>query len=185
MNPAGAKLFGAESPEQLVGKSVWDFVPPGSREMVMKRYQQMREKGQKAPSIEQKLTRLGSLPVELILTPQVESLSLPADIDLQLLRITQESLTNVRKHASASNADVSLQIDDGILKLTISDDGKGFSPDDVLANHQPHFGLSTMRERAEAIGAEFRLDSELETGTCVAVWLAVKDLAWAEQPKEN
>ncbi len=130
-------------------------------------------------------SRLSELPVELVLGPQAESLSLSADIDLQLLRIVQESLTNVRKHTSASSVRVSLQIDDGILELTISDDGKGFTPEDVLAKHHPHFGLSTMRERAEAIGAEFHLDSEPETGTCVAVRLVLKDLSRAEQPKEN
>ncbi|MCP4540200.1 MAG: HAMP domain-containing protein [Chloroflexi bacterium] len=129
-------------------------------------------------------SRLSGLPVELALAPKIANLSLTADTDLQLLRIVQESLTNVRKHASASSIGVSLQIDDGILELTVSDDGLGFTPDDVLSNHQPHFGLSTMRERAEAIGAEFHLNSEPQAGTCVAVRLAVKNLSRAE-PKEN
>jgi two-component system nitrate/nitrite sensor histidine kinase NarX len=90
-----------------------------------------------------------------------------------LLRIVQEALTNVRKHASATNAWISLRISDGVLELTVSDDGQGFDPDHVPTTHRPHFGLSTMRERAEAIGAEFDLDSEPGAGTRVTVRLSV------------
>jgi len=118
-------------------------------------------------------SRLSGLPVELAIAPAVESLSLTAEIELQLLRIVQEALTNVRKHASATNAWISLRINDGVLELTVSDDGQGFDPDHISTTHRPHFGLSTMRERAEAIGAEFDLDSEPGAGTRVTVRLSV------------
>jgi signal transduction histidine kinase len=121
-------------------------------------------------------SRLSGLLVELAIAPAVESLSLTAEIELQLLRIVQEALTNVRKHASATNAWISLRINDGVLELTVSDDGQGFDPDHVRIIHRSHFGLSTMRERAEAIGTEFDLDSEPGAGTRVTVQLAVKDL---------
>jgi PAS domain S-box-containing protein len=58
MNSAGAKLFGAKDVDQLIGKSVWDFVPPESKEIVEDRYRQMREKGTEAPQIGLGLTRL-------------------------------------------------------------------------------------------------------------------------------
>ena len=118
-------------------------------------------------------SRLSGLPVELAIAPAVESLSLTAETELQLLRIVQEALTNVRKHASATNAWISLRLNDGVLELTVSDDGQGFDPDRVRTTHRPHFGLSTMRERAEAIGAEFDLDSEPGAGTRVMVRLPV------------
>jgi len=121
-------------------------------------------------------SRLSGLPVELAIAPAVESLSLTAETELQLLRIVQEALTNVRKHASATKVWISLQISDGVLEMTVSDDGQGFDPDRVPTTHRPHFGLGTMRERAEAIGAEFDLDSEPGAGTRVTVRLAVKDL---------
>ncbi len=118
-------------------------------------------------------SRLSGLPVELALAPAVESLALTTEIELQLLRIVQESLSNVRKHASATKAWISLRINDGVLELTVSDDGKGFDPDRVRTTHWPHFGLSTMRERAETIGAEFDLDSKPGAGTRVTVRLSV------------
>ena len=120
-------------------------------------------------------SQLGDVPVEVVVAPGVESLPLTSEAELQLLRIVQEALTNVRKHASATQAWVSLRINDGVLELTVGDNGKGFDVEDHGLNHRSRFGLSTMRERAEAIGAEFNLDSEPGTGTRVTVRLAVRE----------
>jgi len=70
---------------------------------------------------------------------------------------------------------VSLEVNDGVLELTICDNGKGLDVKDHHLEDQPHFGLSTMRERAEAIGAEFNLSFEMGAGTCVMVRLAVRE----------
>jgi Rrf2 family protein len=118
-------------------------------------------------------SRLCDLPVELAFDPEIERLSLAAEIELQLLRIVQESLTNVRKHASATRVWISVQMDVDVLELTVRDDGKGFDPGCLPTTHWPHFGLSTMRERAGAIGAEFYLDSKPGTGTLITVRMAV------------
>jgi signal transduction histidine kinase len=120
---------------------------------------------------------LCGVPVEVAVTPTVESLPLTTETELQLLRIVQEALTNIRKHASAARAWVSLQSYDNTLELTVGDDGMGFEPQHVRSNRRPHFGLSTMRERAEAVGAEFHLDAEPGAGTRVTVRLAVEDLS--------
>jgi signal transduction histidine kinase len=125
-------------------------------------------------------SRLSGLPVELALEPGAENLSLPPEIELQLLRIAQEALANVRKHASATRAWISVQIDRGVLQLTVSDDGQGFDPDQVQATLRPHFGVGSMRERAEAIGAGFDLDSKPGAGTRVTVQLSIDDLSSAE-----
>jgi signal transduction histidine kinase len=129
-------------------------------------------------------SRLSNVSVELALDPAVESLSLTPEVELQLLRIAQEALANVRKHASATRAWITLQIRDGVLELMVSDDGKGFEPEQVQTSHGSHFGVSTMRERAEAIDAEFDLDSEPGAGTRVRVRLPIEDLPLVESKRD-
>ncbi len=114
-------------------------------------------------------SRLSDLPVDVSIAPDVNQLTLAADIELQLLRIVQEALTNIRKHAAAQRAAVGLKMIDGHLELTISDNGKGFDPEQVRRDSASHFGLSTMRERAEVIGAEFQLDSKPNAGTRLTI----------------
>ncbi len=126
-------------------------------------------------------SRLSNLPVELNLAPTVATLALPPETQQQLLRIVQESLTNIRKHALATRACVSMQIDGKILELTISDDGRGFDPAALEINDRQHFGVSTMSERAEEIGAEFQVDSKPGAGTCVTVRLPLKKLAQTQE----
>ncbi len=131
-----------------------------------------------APSLETyvaQFSRLCSLPVEIAFQPEASDLRLPAESELQLLRIVQEALTNVRKHAAAKGAWVSLQVVDGTLELVVGDDGVGFLPGEERANGRPHFGLTTMRERAEAIGASFEIDSEPDAGTRVIVRLPLEE----------
>lgn len=90
---------------------------------------------------------------------------LPASTELQLLRIVQEALSNVRKHARTTNARVSLMETAEGLTLTVADDGEGFDPDYPIRTGWPRFGLQTMRERAKAIGGVFEIVSEPGRGT--------------------
>jgi signal transduction histidine kinase len=94
---------------------------------------------------------------------------LPASIEIQLLRIVQEALTNVRKHARTTRASVSLAYTDDGLTLTVADDGRGFDPALSVRRGWPRFGLQTMRERAEAIGGTFEIVSERAYGTMAMV----------------
>lgn len=94
-------------------------------------------------------------------------LRLPASIELQIVRIIQESLTNVRKHARATTARVSVQRNDGQLVVSIGDDGAGFNPEATSRGEFPKFGLTTMRERASSIGATLDVDSAPGNGTTV------------------
>ncbi|HLF27626.1 MAG TPA: sensor histidine kinase [Anaerolineae bacterium] len=119
--------------------------------------------------------RLSGIPAEVHIAPAAKPLALPADTELQLLRIVQEALTNVRKHASATRATVAVQRCHGALELTVCDDGVGFEPGQSRAGSRPHFGLSSMRERAEAIGAEFSLDSNPGGGTRVTIRLQLQE----------
>jgi len=99
--------------------------------------------------------------------------ALPPDVHVAFYRIAQEALNNLAKHARASHASVSLccGLPDcgGSVRLSISDDGRGFDPDKVAPNH---FGLNIMRERAQAVGARLDIESQVGRGTRVnAVWL--------------
>jgi PAS domain S-box-containing protein len=95
--------------------------------------------------------------------------ALPADVRIALYRIAQEALNNISKHARATQARLSLHCEPGQARLRVSDDGLGF---DREAGQGQQLGLEIMRERAQAIGAAFSIDSLPGHGTQVeVVWL--------------
>jgi len=97
-------------------------------------------------------------------------LQMPNGIELQLIRIIQESLTNVRKHSKATTARIELRRRDDRLHLTIADNGVGFAESNTRSRTVfPRFGLSTMRERAESIGGTFKVEGTPGAGTVVNV----------------
>jgi signal transduction histidine kinase len=101
-----------------------------------------------------------------VTTTVVGDCELPADVQIALYRIAQEALNNITKHARASQAKVSLTSESGQVRLRISDDGIGFDSPTVSAHH---LGLEIMRERAEAIGATLRIESQPSHGTRIEV----------------
>jgi signal transduction histidine kinase len=102
--------------------------------------------------------------------------ALPALIAFQLLRIIQEALANVRKHAHARNAWISFKTLEGNkLQVIIGDDGQGFEPEAVPVDaSRRSFGLASMRERVESLGGELKLDSYPGKGTRVIVSIPFK-----------
>jgi signal transduction histidine kinase len=94
---------------------------------------------------------------------------LTPNAQLQVLRIVQESLANIRKHANATRASLAIVQTASTLRITIEDNGAGFKPGELGRSEMPRFGLSTMRERAETIGGRFQLDSVPGSGTRVTV----------------
>ena len=96
---------------------------------------------------------------------------LSPNAQLQVLRIVQESLANIRKHAGARRVDVTLEQDETWLRVTVQDDGAGFTPGELGRSELPRFGLSTMRERAGNLGGKFLLESSPGAGTRVTVEL--------------
>ncbi len=101
---------------------------------------------------------------ELTIDP---GLKLQSIVELQVVRIIQESLTNIRKHAQAKSAGVDVHTRDGLLVASISDDGVGFNPDVERRGDFPRFGLSTIRERASSIGGTLSIESAPGKGTTV------------------
>ena len=93
--------------------------------------------------------------------------------EVQIVRIVQEALANVRKHAGATEVAISLTQRESSLEIEVKDNGRGFNPSTVGRSEWPHFGLQTMRERAEAAGGEFEIQSEPGQGTLVRARLPV------------
>jgi two-component system nitrate/nitrite sensor histidine kinase NarX len=94
---------------------------------------------------------------------------LPADVQVQLLHVVQEALSNVRKHAQAQTVQVRLAHQPH-WQIEIRDDGRGFDPVRD-APDDSHVGLRIMRERAAKVGAAVELDSQPGAGTRVRVSL--------------
>jgi PAS domain S-box-containing protein len=90
-------------------------------------------------------------------------------VEVQLLRIVQEALTNVRKHADAHCVRIAFARADGEARVTVHDDGEGFDPAGVEERCGEHIGLRVMRERAEEVGGSVSLHSAPGQGTKVVV----------------
>jgi two-component system sensor histidine kinase UhpB len=93
---------------------------------------------------------------------------LESSIEITLLRIAQEALTNVARHAQASQAVLSLRLDEKQVLLTIEDNGVGI-PAPEGGNHLRSHGLKIMRERAEALDGTLTIRSTPGTGTTIEV----------------
>ncbi len=91
--------------------------------------------------------------------------TLRPEVELQLVRIVQEALANVRKHSKAERVRVQVRAIGGGVEITVEDFGVGFELEALGRSERPRFGLATMRERAEAIGATLEVRSRLEIGT--------------------
>ena len=92
-----------------------------------------------------------------------QELKLPAPIEDALFRIAQEALNNTLKHASAIAVSVHLQANDGQVSLRVTDNGKGFDREQVVAG----VGLASMQERARQLGGALTIQSQLSQGTTI------------------
>jgi signal transduction histidine kinase len=95
----------------------------------------------------------------------------PAETRIVLYRIAQEALTNISKHAEATEVSVRIAPHEGGCLVEIRDDGLGFSGDVPRASAPGHLGLSSMRERAELAGGWCEIHSLAGDGTTVKFWL--------------
>ena len=97
--------------------------------------------------------------------------ALPSDVQLQVLHVVQEALSNVRKHAGADRVQLIVQRGPQWV-FTVRDNGKGFDAQSQKVD-DTHVGLHIMQERAERIGAKVTIDSEPGAGTEVRIALSV------------
>lgn len=91
---------------------------------------------------------------------------LSPDVQIALYRIIQEALNNMIKHSRATSCEVEVNCNDSCIDIIIRDNGRGF---DVAEASPTSFGLSIMHERAEAIGAQFHIQSSPGEGTVIRV----------------
>jgi PAS domain S-box-containing protein len=114
------------------------------------------------------LTRRTQLPIRIGGTEPTPKLTEP--VVLALFRITQEALTNVIKHAQATQVEVQLWAEDARVFLTIEDNGCGFDvPQFIVSGQSGHWGILGMQERAEAVAGELVIESYAGQGTIVQV----------------
>jgi PAS domain S-box-containing protein len=99
-----------------------------------------------------------------------ELANLPAAVEEGLYRIALEALNNALKHAAASSVNVCVRTQDGRIELEVTDDGIGFDPD--VMDDRGGMGLSSMRERAEKLGAALTIQSAPGKGTQVLIRIA-------------
>jgi nitrate/nitrite-specific signal transduction histidine kinase len=101
------------------------------------------------------------VPVSLAIQGDCE---LTHDVKLVFYRVTQEALNNIAKHSGARQVELHLECQPGHMNLYIKDDGLGFDPDSITADH---LGIAIMRERANSVGATLKIESQLNQGTTV------------------
>ncbi len=127
-----------------------------------------------APAIQnyiEQFMELCNIPVSFTYDPFLDQMRPEPEVEVQALRIVQEALSNVRKHAHATKASVEMRLQEGLLVLVIRDDGIGFNPQAPQIDGKTHYGLQTMQERAECNGGKFMIQSRPGEGVTVIVSL--------------
>ena len=91
----------------------------------------------------------------------------PAAFETALFRVCQEAMSNIAHHAHAESVLVQLSEAEGVIRIEIEDDGRGFEPDNVSHSERRHFGLMGIEERVEILGGKVKIDSAPGQGTRV------------------
>jgi len=121
------------------------------------------------PAIEKVVERFrNESDIQIFLQREWGGPALPEDVEIQVLRIVQEALCNVRKHSHAHTVRVLLRgQDNGQFHVLVEDDGAGMEPPRSTGTPGEHVGLSIMEERARRIGGHIHFESEPGEGTRV------------------
>jgi two-component system sensor histidine kinase DegS len=117
---------------------------------------------------------LGQLEIEI--HTKGRETALPEEVKLGFFRIAQEALSNIRKHAKATKATISLLFFKKRISMIVTDNGVGFDfkKTVVQSSTKGSLGLLIMKERADLIGARLRIESKPQRGTNVKVKIALK-----------
>jgi signal transduction histidine kinase len=109
--------------------------------------------------------------VQIAVSVEGQPTRLAPRIEMNLLRIGQEAVTNAVKHSGARHITVGLEFHADKVRVCVSDDGRGFQSDERVLCAGGHFGLLDMRERARFLGSHLQVDSEPNCGT--RIWVEV------------
>ena len=131
----------------------------------------MDERGM-VPAMEKLVSRFRQeTGIHVLFQNECRQLSLSASAELQMLRIVQEALANIRKHANAHTVRVMFNCPAaGTYRILVEDDGSGFENTERDGRPGEHIGLSIMEERARRLGGELRIESEPGEGTRVELF---------------
>ncbi|VAW55702.1 Nitrate/nitrite sensor protein [hydrothermal vent metagenome] len=95
---------------------------------------------------------------------------LPPNMEMHIFRIVQEAMNNIRKHGNAKNVRLMFRCDgDGNHHILVENDGRGFETPKPSDHPGKHVGLSIMKERANYLGGDFRVESDLDEGTRIEI----------------
>jgi signal transduction histidine kinase len=129
------------------------------------------------PALTQYLRRFSEnygIAVELSAPPELSDGAFEPMVEVQLLRIIQEALTNVRKHARARRVRIGLSVYDSRAEAIVQDDGAGFDSALLETAEGQKFGLRFMRERAEEVGGSVQIRSAPDEGTQVVICVPLR-----------
>lgn len=124
------------------------------------------------PALREYLARFGQsagIQVELAAEAGLDHRRFDPAVEAQLMRIVQEALTNARKHAQARKITVGFEAANGVLHVSVEDDGRGFETADAPGEAGNHFGLRIMRDRAADVGGRVQVTSAPGRGTQVLI----------------
>jgi signal transduction histidine kinase len=110
---------------------------------------------------------------------------LGAGLEMTILRITQEALVNIARHANADHVTLSLQCDEEAMILAVEDNGVGFQSWQTNNNRRDGHGLMLMRERAEAVGGTIKISSIPSKGTRIEAYLPLENNGENKVEKEG
>jgi signal transduction histidine kinase len=97
-------------------------------------------------------------------------------VEGQLLRIGQEAVINAVRHSSAQHIRIELDYRDDTVVMRVADDGRGFAPEHIVPDADRHYGLVSMRERAETVGGSLQILSRIGHGTTVETSVSIIEL---------
>ncbi len=121
----------------------------------------------------QKFSRQAGIHAE-IEVEEGETPQFSPEAEVQLIRVVQEALTNVRKHANAEKVWIRIGRQNGDTSICIEDDGQGFDTSSLQEDAQ-RFGVRTMKERVEGVGGRFEIASSLGKGTTVSIHFPIAE----------
>lgn len=122
------------------------------------------------PALHQAMSTLEEVGIDCHFEHHGEPPKLSSSEERAVFGIAQEALNNVKKHSGASVAHLKLRFQDDTVSAEITDNGRGFVPENILDNQArpDHIGLPSMKERAELIGACLEIESRPEEGTSIS-----------------
>jgi two-component system nitrate/nitrite sensor histidine kinase NarX len=138
---------------------------------------EMRPESLQRSDIQSLLTQLADafvgrvrVPISLDIQGNCE---LTHEVKIVFYRVAQEALNNIAKHSGARQVELHLECQSGRMNLMIKDDGLGFDADTITSDHM---GIAIMRERANSIGANLKLESQLGQGTTIELdWRSARE----------